>query len=335
MPKPSRSVWIPRAVRRLEQHQGSGPGPHAHAPAPERVDTCGEGDLDAIDDERPAKRPRQVQEEAAAPGADAPAEEAEAGPTAEDQVIAGSSRLATHIRSAGKCIKVAAMAYALLESGAVTERSSEPFFEVLAAAMLDWKRPVEDAKYRVAYRRLLGAAHERRSVFPAPLQPRLEAHYWQLTTCLSLVEADDSFTFMRAMRPLTMRLECLRPDAMPPGKDASAFDGVEAAALWTPPVMAALASAMRRIKLTWAKPTIDAAIRLAMGCRRQFDAGSARQIEDWHQECKGLSAQHQGQSSRYLTQFDEDSARWRMAAVSTAKEKDATGDRYNADINLM
>ena len=50
-----------------------------------------------------------------------------------DQVVEGAPRLAQHIRTSSKFIKVAGMAYALLEGKQVTEKNAGAFFEVLAA----------------------------------------------------------------------------------------------------------------------------------------------------------------------------------------------------------
>ena len=54
-----------------------------------------------------------------------------------DSVVDGAPRLAQHIRTSSKFIKVAGMAYALLEGKQVTEKNAGAFFEVSRRARKD------------------------------------------------------------------------------------------------------------------------------------------------------------------------------------------------------
>ncbi|KAJ1636875.1 hypothetical protein T492DRAFT_1128132 [Pavlovales sp. CCMP2436] len=327
-PKASSSVWVPRAVRQVERAERAA----AEAPPADEPDSgagaSGEAwhanDLEDLD-ESVAKRSKPAGD----PVKDEVKEEDDAAARAaslEDEVIAGAPRLAQHIRSAQKCVKVAAMAYSLLEQGAVTNRSSGAFFLVVEAAMAEPMRPVADAKYRVCYRKLFEGVLRRKQAFSAEQQQQIDIWAFQLHTSLELIQADDSFAFSRASKKVEEKLERLKPDAMPPGKSSAEFEDVGQTAQWTPVLMNCLATAfMQYGKSLWAKSAVEGLVKVAMGCRKQWPAQDARQIEDWNQMCKGVSGQRkaQGGGSSFLTSFDADSARWKAADVSAAKK---TGD---------
>jgi len=250
-------------------------------------------------------------------------------------VISGGPRLAQHIKAPAKCIKVAAMAYSLLEQGAVTPRNCSAFFCVLEAAMEEPMRPVREPKFRVAYRRLFDEAAKHRHVFSAEHQVQLDAWLFMLHACLELVQADESYSFNRTTKRVLERLERLKPDVMPPGKSATDFDDGVAARVWTRALSCCLETAFMQYKHPWARPSVDALVKLAMGSRRQWKPEEARQIEEWNQACKnGAVRKATGVGGSFMTSFDKDAARWRAANVSTAKKKDESGTG-NAEANML
>lgn len=210
--KMSGSVWVPRAVKHVERAEraeraaaasAAEPAAAAEPSGPADGGWRGADDLDDLDAHN-AKRQRGDGAAAEEPAIKAEASEARVA-SLEEEVIAGAPRLAQHIRSAAKCIKVAAMAYSLLEQGAVTPRSSGPFFLVVEAAMEEPMRPVVELKFRVAYRRLFEGLLRRKHAFSPEQQERLEAWQFQLSTSLELVQADDSFAFTRAAKKVRAR----------------------------------------------------------------------------------------------------------------------------------
>lgn len=230
-PKTSGEVWKPRAIRHVERVERQAavqpaaeptvePGPSAPAEGLRTDDldeldapSAGRGD----DLDLPTKR-QKVDDTAAVDEPVIKAEVAaakERGESLEDEVIAGAPRLAQHIKSAAKCIKVAAMAYSLLEQGAVTSRSSGAFFEVVDAAMEEPMRPIVEPKYRVAYRKLFEGLLKRKHAFSTEQQQRIDEWQFQLTTSLELVQADDSFAFSRAAKKVPAP-QILTPSCTPP-----------------------------------------------------------------------------------------------------------------------
>ena len=77
----------------------------------------------------------------------------------------------------------------------------------------------------------------------------------------------------------------------------------------------------------WAKPAVEELVKSAMACRKQWAADGARQIEEWHQACKGGAVQRKagGGYVPFVTSFEKDAARWRSADVSVAKGKAGDG----------
>mmetsp|Transcript_9360 Transcript_9360/g.24194 ORF Transcript_9360/g.24194 Transcript_9360/m.24194 type:complete len:187 (-) Transcript_9360:7-567(-) len=131
------------------------------------------------------------------------------------------------------------------------------------------------------------------------------------------------------------RLERLKPDVMPPGKSATDFDDGVAARVWTRALSCCLETAFMQYKHPWARPSVDALVKLAMGSRRQWKPEEARQIEEWNQACKnGAVRKATGVGGSFMTSFDKDAARWRAANVSTAKKKDESGTG-NAEANML
>jgi hypothetical protein len=212
-PKVSSSVWVPRAVKTIERAAAAANAAVAPAAACAVPSTggCRADDLDDLADEQPAvKRARgdnEAESEPAVKGEEGAEDEPTSTLSVEDEVISGAPRLAQHIKSASKCIKVAAMAYALLDQqGAVTARSSGAFFEVLEAAMSEPMRPVTEPKFRVAYRKLFEGVQRRRQAFSAEHCAQIDVWTFQLHTALELAQADESFAFTRATRKVRAEL---------------------------------------------------------------------------------------------------------------------------------
>mmetsp|Transcript_9360 Transcript_9360/g.24193 ORF Transcript_9360/g.24193 Transcript_9360/m.24193 type:complete len:245 (-) Transcript_9360:404-1138(-) len=217
-PRASSSVWVPRAVKQVERAQQAG-AQLASAP-PSGAGVARTSDLDDLDDNSDgaappdAKRARlataATESPAAEPGADSP-DPAQRREALEEEVISGGPRLAQHIKAPAKCIKVAAMAYSLLEQGAVTPRNCSAFFCVLEAAMEEPMRPVREPKFRVAYRRLFDEAAKHRHVFSAEHQVQLDAWLFMLHACLELVQADESYSFNRTTKRVRARPRLAAP----------------------------------------------------------------------------------------------------------------------------
>ena len=93
----------------------------------------GAADLDELADED-EKKPKLEESQAKRPKLEPVPTRAPVDPN-RDQVVEGAPRLAQHIRTSSKFVKVAGMAYALLEGKQVTEKNAGAFFEVLAAGM--------------------------------------------------------------------------------------------------------------------------------------------------------------------------------------------------------
>ena len=105
----------------------------------------GAADLDDLEGEND-------KEKAAAKAEEPPEKKAKTEDPNRDEVADGAPRLAQHIQSASKFNKVAAMAYALLESNRVTRSNAGAFFAVLEGAMAN-PLQLRDKTYRVAYRK--------------------------------------------------------------------------------------------------------------------------------------------------------------------------------------
>eukprot|EP00316_Scyphosphaera_apsteinii_P017060 CAMPEP_0119334062 /NCGR_PEP_ID=MMETSP1333-20130426/86584_1 /TAXON_ID=418940 /ORGANISM="Scyphosphaera apsteinii, Strain RCC1455" /LENGTH=182 /DNA_ID=CAMNT_0007344281 /DNA_START=16 /DNA_END=561 /DNA_ORIENTATION=+ len=131
--------------------------------------------------ESPSEASKMSAEEAPAPSSPAPAAAATGTVTMiepiQDEILKAAPKLAGHIRSVAKFVKVASMASSLLEEGRVSLQNSNAFFQILEAGVAEPKR-VRNSELRVAFRRLYGAAVARGGLFPPHLQPTLRL--WQL-----------------------------------------------------------------------------------------------------------------------------------------------------------
>ena len=88
----------------------------------------GAADLDELADED--VKPKVEESQAKRPKLEPPPSAKPAVDPNRDSVLDGAPRLAQHIRTSSKFVKVAGMAYALLEGKQVTEKNAGAFFEV-------------------------------------------------------------------------------------------------------------------------------------------------------------------------------------------------------------
>lgn len=115
---------------------------------------------------------------------------------------------------------------------------------------------------------------------------------------------------------------------MPPGKSAADFDDPGSTRLWTQALACCLETAFMQYKHPWARPSVDALVKLALASRKQWSPDDARRIEEWNQLCKSGAVRKAsgtgggGGSGAFMTSFDRDAARWRAADVSVAKKKE-------------
>ena len=206
--------WMPRAIKKQERQQDGSLSklqrqfnvekPDASAPAPaapaargassstaaaastsswrvphDKASTStsawnGAADLDDLADED--EKPKPEEGEAKRPKLE-PVKQAPIVDPNRDDVTEGAPRLAQHIRSSGKFIKVSAMAYGLLEARRVTEKNAGAFFAVLAAGMEDPHR-LRDPAMRVAVRKLYSSAIAKKHLFPPECE--LTLRVWKL-----------------------------------------------------------------------------------------------------------------------------------------------------------
>jgi hypothetical protein len=185
-----------------------------------------------------------------------------------DEIIDGAPRLAAHITSAAKFNKVATMSFALLDGGRVTRSNAAAFFAVLDAGMLEPRR-LRDRQYRVAFRKLYGAAILRASLFPESVQARLKLWEVQVIAQADL-HTDDTFQFTRAakqVREALHGLPCIYPALEPEG--AKHVPEAERGA-WADALFDCVGSAMGHFMYPWAKSTYAAPLFVASErCRRR------------------------------------------------------------------
>lgn len=261
----------------------------------------------------PASAPTKANAKPSAPAASAPAAD-------RDEVLEGSPRLAQHIASASKCVKVAAMAFALLEGERVTMLNAGAFFQVLEAAMLNPRR-LREKEMRVAYRKLFTAACNREHLFPQQKRPMLEL--WRVRVLLQLeLYTDDTFQFSRAVRQVREWLEklpCIYPALEP--KDAKHLPEHERAP-WIETVFDCSEVAMQHHKYPWAKTAVDMLVRACIDRRQNFSEEQQRTLQEWNAVCKGQKIQRQqahAQARKEQTAYERKEAEWQAAAITIAK----------------
>tara|TARA_B110001452_G_scaffold253084_1_gene243442 strand:+ start:24 stop:1229 length:1206 start_codon:yes stop_codon:yes gene_type:complete len=267
-------------------------------------------------------------------GGDAKRARVEAPPAAadRDEVAEGAPRLAQHIRSSAKFVKVSAMAYGLLEARRVTEANAGAFFEVLAAGMEDPYR-LREKEMRVAVRKLYGAAIERRHLFPEECQLQLRVWRLHLLTQIELF-TDDNFQFSRAckaVREAVETLPCIYPALEPPGGKEKHLSEHERP-VWLCAIFDCVEAAMLHHKHLWAKTTVDIVVRAMVDRRQNFSDEQQRTLQEWNARVKGQQIQRQQahqQSSihakREQTAYERKEAEWHSADITTAKGGDVQG----------
>ena len=326
------ATWQPRALKKresefnlgedappLEQPVAAVASTSSAAAAPAAGSSSewnGAADLDDLEEEQPeAKRPRTE-----APAAPAPAPAPAPDPT-RDEVAEGAPRLAEHIKSAAKFNKVAAMAYALIEGGRVTRANAGAFFVVLEAAMLEPAR-LRDKTYRVAFRKLFGAAVERAPLFPPAAQAALKV--WEVRVLVQCdLHTDDTFQFNRAakaVREALHGLPCVYKALEPEGAVhlPEADRGVWARALYE-----CVESAMAHHKYGWAKTTCDMLVKAIIDRRQNFDEAEQAEMQMWNAKCKGqkvVRQQEYASQRRDQTSFERKESEWSRADIANAKK---------------
>mmetsp|Transcript_41970 Transcript_41970/g.98370 ORF Transcript_41970/g.98370 Transcript_41970/m.98370 type:complete len:290 (+) Transcript_41970:70-939(+) len=201
-----------------------------------------------------------------------------------DEIIAASPRLAAHIRSAAKCVKVAEMASALLEGGRVTLRNSAAFYEVLAAGLSEPKR-LRSREYRAAFRRLYGAAIARLELFPPNAQPMLKLWELRVLTQIDLFTADQHRfeARIRSVRTRLLQLPCLNISDEPPPKPGSngrVHLPQETRALWAEAIFECIEAALMA-QQAWAKAEANSLVKAAFDRRQNFSDAEQEMLQQW------------------------------------------------------
>ena len=332
-------TWQPRALKKRASEFNTGDAPASVGstsaagssssvapPPPEKTAAAssssstwnGAADLDDLEEDREAKRPRT--DEAAAP-VSAPAAAPAPDPN-RDEVAEGAPRLAAHITSAAKFNKVAAMAYALLEGGRVTRENAGAFFAVLAAAMAEPTR-LRDKTYRVAFRKLFRAAVTRAHLFPESAQ--LQLRVWEVHVLAQAdLFTDDTFQFNHAAKRVR---ECL--EGLPCVYKALEPEGAKHHAeaerpVWAEALYDCVEAAMQHHKYGWAKTTCDMLVKATVDRRQNFSEAQQVEIQAWNARCKGqkvVRQQEYASQRREQTSFERKEAEWSSAEIAMANKK--------------
>lgn len=220
---------------------------------------------------------------AAAPAAASPA-------AAKDEIGAAAPRLAEHIKSVAKFVKVASMATSLLEEGRVTKNNSEAFFEVLEAGMADPKR-LREPKFRQAFRRLYGAATSRKELFGLKRQAALRL--WQMRVInqidLHSREAEQVLRICKEVRAGLMLLPCHDPSLEPPPRPGARREMMPEAArpVWAEALFECIEVAMTEVHAhEWAKNDLNTLVKTAQDRRQNFTDAHAEAILGWNRKRK-------------------------------------------------
>ena len=233
-------VWVPRVLKKRSTEFNVEQGEEHDAPAEPPPVTAkpatefkGAADLDDLDEGEPAAKKAKADPAAGSSsggpaGVPPPAPEPQSGvsapppaPKAEppkDEIVEAAPKLAQHIANPSKFNKVAAMAWTLLDGGRVTSKNGGAFFTVLQAAVRD-PSLLREKTYRVAYKKLFGAAIASPELFPPEARPVLKL--WELHVLAQIdLYTDDSYQFSRAakqVREALKGLPCVYPSLEPAG----------------------------------------------------------------------------------------------------------------------
>lgn len=337
----AKGPWVPRAIKKRGggefnvQRDDAEEAPAASAPEAASASAStsaaaasssswnGAADLDDLTD-GDGKEARA--------GGEAKRARVEAPPAAveRDEVAEGAPRLAQHIRSSAKFVKVSAMAYGLLEARRVTEKNGAAFFEVLTAGMEDPHR-LRDKEMRVAVRKLYNAAIEKRHLFPEECQLQLRVWRLHVLTQIELF-TDDNFQFSRACKTVREAVEglpCIYPALEPSG--AKHLPEHERSA-WIPAIFDCVEAAMLHHKHLWAKTTVDMVVKAMVDRRQNFSDAQQRTLQEWNARVKGQQIQRQQahqqasiHARREQTAYERKEAEWHSADITTAKGGDVQG----------
>jgi hypothetical protein len=288
----------------------------------------GAADLDELADDD--KKPKIEESQAKRPKLEPVPARAPVDPN-RDQVVDGAPRLAQHIRTSSKFVKVAGMAYALLEGKQVTEKNAGAFFEVLAAGMEDPHR-LRDVTMRVAVRRLYSAAIAKKHFFPAECE--LTLRVWQLRV-LTQIElfTDDSFQFTKAAKAVREAVEglpCIYPALEP--KHAPKHLPEQERAVWRDAIFDCGEACMLHHKYLWAKTTADMVVKAMVDRRQNFSEEQQRTLQEWNATVKGQFIMRQQahqqrdiHAKREQSSYERKEAEWHESDITTAKGGDIQG----------
>lgn len=289
----------------------------------------GAADLDELADED--VKPKVEESEAKRPKLEPVASSKPPVDPNRDSVLDGAPRLAQHIRTSSKFIKVAGMAYALLEGKQVTEKNAGAFFEVLMAGMEDPHR-LRDVSMRVAVRRLYSSAIAKKHVFPPECE--LTLRVWQLHV-LTQIElfTDDSFQFTKAakvVREAVEGLPCIYPALEP--KHAPKHLPEHERAQWRDAIFDCAEACMLHHKHLWAKTTADMVVKAMVDRRQNFSEAQQRTLQEWNATVKGQFIMRQQahqqrdiHAKRDQTSYERKEAEWHSSDITTAKGGDIQG----------
>ena len=327
----SSAPWQPRALKKRGAEfavEGDAPPENKEIkpePAESKPSTSGASssswngaaDLDDLEGEND-------KEKAAAKAEEPPEKKAKTEDPNRDEVADGAPRLAQHIQSASKFNKVAAMAYALLESNRVTRSNAGAFFAVLEGAMAN-PLQLRDKTYRVAYRKLFQAAIHRSHLFPDDCQPMLKLWEVQVLSQVDL-HTDDTFQFNRAAKTVREALhglpcvyKALEPDGVThlPEGDRQ---------MWAMALFDCVQAAMHHHKYGWAKTTCDLLVKTIVERRQNFPEEMQEEMQVWNATCKGQKVvrqqEHMVQKGREVNSFERKEAEWRNADIKSTKGGD-------------
>jgi len=215
-------------------------------------------------------------------------------PVAKDEITLAVPKLAEHIKTPAKFIKVATMACSLLEDGRVNLNNSEAFFEVLEAGMSDPKRIREKAN-RVACRALYNAAIVRKEVFALKRQATLRLWQMRVINQIDLFSKEPEIVLRicREIRQGLMILPCLDPSLEPPARSGARREMMPAAArpVWCLAIFECLAAAMSMYEHEWARNDLNMLVKTAHDRRQNFTDEQAAAVLHWNRKRKDGSGE--------------------------------------------
>mmetsp|Transcript_24301 Transcript_24301/g.53060 ORF Transcript_24301/g.53060 Transcript_24301/m.53060 type:complete len:336 (-) Transcript_24301:265-1272(-) len=225
---------------------------------------------------------------AAAPAAGSDSEttmsEKAAPKASKDDVASAAPRLAEHIKSNAKFVKVAAMAATLLEEGRVTMHNSEAFFEILEAGVADPKR-IRAKDFRSAYRRLYSAACTKKELFHPKRQGILRLWHMRVVNQVDLfAKHEDQFArIVKEIRQGLLLLPCLNPSLEPRTRTGAPREHLPESArrMWASAMFECLEVAMTHHKQPWAVSEVNMLIKTAHDRRQNFSEQQAATVAEW------------------------------------------------------